>query len=73
MDCGTTSFKEIQYIKNKNIDVIVVDHHKEGESLPNAFAIVNPNKKLDNSNLTNLCAAGVVFFLLVSINRDLKK
>ena len=73
LDCGTSSLKEINYIKKKQVDVIVVDHHKQGKGLPDAFAIVNPNKKKDNSNLKNLCAAGVAFFLLASVNRELKK
>ena len=73
LDCGTSSLKEINYIKQKQVDVIVVDHHKQGNELPNAFAIVNPNKKIDSSNLNNLCAAGVTFFLLASVNRELKK
>ena len=73
LDCGTSSLKEINYIKKKQVEVIVVDHHKQGKNLPDAFAIVNPNKKNDNSNLKNLCAAGVTFFLLVSINRELRK
>ena len=73
LDCGTSSLKEINYIKKKQVDVIVVDHHKQGKVLPDAFAIINPNKKKDNSNLKNLCAAGVVFFLLASVNRELKQ
>ena len=73
LDCGTTAFKEIDFINKKGVDVIVIDHHKQGKELPKAFAIVNPNKQSDNSNLVNLCAAGVTFFLLVSLNRELKK
>ena len=73
LDCGTSSLKEINYITKQQVDVIVVDHHKQGKDLPDAFAIVNPNKKKDNSNLKNLCAAGVVFFLLASVNRELKQ
>ena len=59
--------------KKKNVEVIVVDHHKEGAEVPQAYALVNPNKKNDNSNLNNLCAAGVTFLLLVSLNRVLKE
>ena len=73
LDCGTSSVKEINYIKKKLVDVIVVDHHKQGKNLPDALAIVNPNKNNDSSNLKNLCAAGVTFFLLASINRELRK
>ena len=44
LDCGTSSLKEIKYITKQHVDVIVVDHHKQGKELPDAFAIVNPNK-----------------------------
>ncbi len=73
LDCGINSLKEIDFVKEKNIDVIIVDHHKEGQSLPNAYAIINPNKKNDKSNLYNLCAAALTFFLIISINRKLKQ
>ena len=32
LDCGTSSLKEINYIKTKQVDVIIVDHHKQGKS-----------------------------------------
>ncbi len=73
LDCGTTAFKEIDFLNKKNIDVIVIDHHKQADNVPNAYALVNPNKNIDNSNLNNLCAAGVTFLLLVSLNRSLRE
>ncbi len=73
LDCGTSAVHEIEFIKKKNVEVIVVDHHKQSNILPEACAIINPNKKTDTSGLSNLCAAGVTFFLLVSLNRELKK
>ena len=73
LDCGTTAFNEIDFLNKKGVDIIVIDHHKQSELLPNAFAIVNPNKNDDNSDLVNLCAAGVTFFLLISLNRRLKE
>ena len=73
LDCGTSALEEILFSKKKNVEVIVVDHHKEGAEVPQAYALVNPNKKNDNSNLNNLCAAGVTFLLLVSLNRVLKE
>ena len=73
LDCGTSSNDVVSYANSKGIEIIIVDHHLEGDKLPDAFAIVNPNKKADKSNLNNLCAAGVVFFLIISINRNLKK
>ncbi len=72
VDCGTLSFEAIEYAKNKNIDVIVLDHHQSEIKLPKAHSIVNPNKFDDNSNLNYLCAAGVTFMFLVSLNKELK-
>ena len=72
VDCGTLSFDAINYAKNNNVDVIVLDHHQSDVKLPNAFSIVNPNRLDDNSNLQYLCAAGVSFMFLVSLNRELR-
>ena len=72
VDCGTLSFEAIEYAKNKNIDVIVLDHHQSEIKLPKAFSIVNPNRLDDKSDLNYLCAAGVSFMFLISINSKLR-
>ena len=72
VDCGTLSFEAMEYAKKKNIDVIVLDHHQSEVNLPKAFSVVNPNRLDDKSNLQYLCAAGVAFMFLVSINRQLR-
>ncbi len=72
VDCGTLSFEAINFAKENNIDVIVLDHHQSEIRLPNAFSIVNPNRLDDKSNLQYLCAAGVTFMFLVSLNRELR-
>ena len=72
VDCGTLSFEAIDYAKKRNIDVIVLDHHQSEVKLPKAYSIVNPNRFDDESNLQYLCAAGVSFMFLVSLNRELR-
>ena len=72
VDCGTLSFEAINFANNNKIDVIVLDHHQSEINLPNAFSIVNPNRLDDKSNLQYLCAAGVSFMFLVSLNRELR-
>ena len=72
VDCGTLSFEAIDYAKENNIDVIVLDHHQSEINLPRAFSVVNPNRLDDKSNLQYLCAAGVTFMFLVSMNRELR-
>ena len=72
VDCGTLSFEAISYAKKNNIDVIVLDHHQSEIELPVAYSIINPNRLDDRSNLQYLCAAGVTFMFLVSLNRQLR-
>ena len=72
VDCGTLSFEAIDFAKSKNIDVIVLDHHQSEIKLPKAFSVVNPNRLDDKSDLNYLCAAGVSFMFLISINSQLR-
>ena len=73
VDCGTLSFEPIDYLSKKNVDVLVLDHHQSEIKLPNAHSIVNPNRFDDKSNLNNLCAAGVCFMFLISLNKKLRE
>ena len=72
VDCGTLSYEPIYEAQKKDVDVIVLDHHQSDIKLPNAFAIVNPNRYDDKSNLNYLCAAGVCFMFLVALNSKLR-
>jgi len=72
VDCGTTSFGALEHAKARGVDVVVVDHHQADEHLPPAVAVVNPNREDDLSGLGQLCAAGVVFLLLVATVRELR-
>ncbi len=70
VDCGTLSYKPIAAVKGT--DVIVLDHHMGGESLPDAYAVVNPNRQDEDCDYGYLCAAGVVFLALAACNRIFK-
>ncbi len=70
VDCGTLSHGPIKAAKGA--DVIVLDHHLGGETLPDAVAVVNPNRQDESGDLGHLCAAGVVFLMLVEANRQMK-
>jgi len=72
VDCGTLSHAPIAAARAQGTDVVVLDHHLGGETLPEANAVVNPNRQDETSDLTGLCAAGVVFMLLVAMNRALR-
>ncbi len=70
VDCGTLSHEPIAAARGA--DVIVLDHHLGSETLPNAVAVVNPNRQDEDGDLGYLCAAGVVFLMLVEAGRQLK-
>ena len=72
VDCGTTSFEPLAAAKGK-CDVIVIDHHQADERLPDVHAVVNPNRQDDISGQGHLCAAGVVFLVLVATLKELRK
>jgi single-stranded-DNA-specific exonuclease len=66
VDCGTLSHGPIAAA---GCDVIVLDHHLGPETLPPAFAVVNPNRQDEDGALGYLAAAAVVFLMLVAANR----
>lgn len=70
VDCGTLSHGPISAAKGA--DVVVIDHHLGGETLPEAYALVNPNRQDEDGGLAHLCAAGVVFLALVEAGRQLR-
>ena len=72
VDCGAASFEALQEAKRMGVDVVVIDHHQMGSEMPPAIALVNPNRQDDLSGLGHLCAAGVVFMVLVALARRLR-
>ncbi len=68
VDCGTLAFEPISAARKLGADVIVLDHHMGGETLPDAIT-VNPNRQDCENDLGYLSAAAVVFLVLVEVNR----
>ncbi len=73
VDCGTTSHEPLAAARNLGADVVVIDHHQADERLPDVNALVNPNRQDDISGQGMLCAAGVVFLVLVATTRELRR
>jgi single-stranded-DNA-specific exonuclease len=71
VDCGTLSHDAITAAAGA--DVVVLDHHLGGETLPSALAVVNPNRQDESGDLAHLCAAAVVFLMLVEAGRQLRE
>ena len=72
VDCGTSSYEAINFAKKKKVETIVLDHHQADIKLPEALAIINPNRVDANSNLNYLCATGICLMFLVSLNQKLR-
>ncbi|WP_137131983.1 single-stranded-DNA-specific exonuclease RecJ [Rhizobium sp. FY34] len=73
VDCGSTSHESLEAAAAEKCDVVVIDHHQMGPQLPPCVALVNPNRNDDLSGQGHLCAAGVVFLVLVATARLLRE
>jgi len=73
VDCGVTSLDTLAEAKKLGIDTIVIDHHQADEKLPEAAAVIDPNRADDLSGLGHLAAVGLVFLSLVSFTRELRQ
>ena len=67
LDCGIKALNQVAYAKEKNIDFIICDHHKPGEKLPDAFAILNAKRKDCEYPFKELCGCGVGFKLIQAL------
>ncbi len=67
VDTGITAVDEIEYANGLGIDVVVTDHHKCGEVLPPALAIVNPNREDCTYPFCSLAGVGVAFKLVSAL------
>jgi single-stranded-DNA-specific exonuclease len=76
VDCGAQAFEALAMAKAVGVDVVVVDHHKCAAVLPEAFALVNPNRLDEAAEAAahgHLAAVGVAFLLGAALIRVLRK
>lgn len=64
LDCGIKANDKVDYAKEKNIDFIICDHHRPGETLPAAVAVLDPKRSDCNYPFDELCGCGVGFKLV---------
>ncbi|WP_422036132.1 single-stranded-DNA-specific exonuclease RecJ [Reyranella sp.] len=72
VDCGITAFEPLAEARRVGLDLIVIDHHMAEIALPDAVAVVDPNRLDDESPHKHLAAVGVAFLLCVGVNRALR-
>jgi len=73
VDCGAMAHEALKYASQVGLEVIVIDHHISSDSLPEAIAVVNPNRIDETSDCTYLAAVGVAFLFATALLSDLKK
>jgi len=64
LDCGIKAVEKIAYAKSKNIEYIIADHHRPGEALPEAVAVLDPKRQDCDYPYDELSGCGVGFKLI---------
>ena len=72
LDCGIKSIDHVAYAKERNIDFIICDHHRPGDTLPDAVAVLDPKRDDCTYPYDELCGCGIGFKLIqaLGINRN---
>lgn len=70
LDCGIKSIDHVAYAKERNIDFIICDHHRPGEFLPEAVAVLDPKRNDCNYPYDELCGCGIGFKLIQALGAN---
>ncbi|OOF69507.1 single-stranded-DNA-specific exonuclease RecJ [Rodentibacter caecimuris] len=73
VDNGVSSFEGVDFLKEKNVQVLITDHHLPPERLPNADAIVNPNLSDCEFPSKSLAGVGVAFYVMLALRARLRE
>ena len=64
LDCGSNSHEAIKYIKTKQIESLIIDHHNTNSPYPEADVFINPKKKVEYNNFGYLCATFLTYLFV---------
>lgn len=67
LDCGVKAIEKVAYAKEKGVDFIICDHHRPGDSLPEAVAVLDPKRDDCEYPYDELCGCGVGFKLIQAL------
>ena len=70
LDCGIKSIAHVEYAREKNIDFIICDHHRPGEFLPEAIAVLDPKRADCEYPYDELCGCGIGFKLIQALGKN---
>ncbi len=72
VDCGVSAVGEAKLAAELGLDLIITDHHQPPDTLPAAYAIINPHLPGCRFPFKGLAGVGVAFFLLVALRQKLR-
>ena len=67
LDCGIKAIEKVAYASQKGIDFIICDHHRPGEHLPGAVAVLDPKRADCDYPYKELCGCGIGFKLIQAL------
>jgi single-stranded-DNA-specific exonuclease len=70
VDCGVRAIDEVAHATNLGLDVIITDHHIQGNALPEAFALLNPHRTETSYPYEGLAGVGVAYKFAQAIFRE---
>lgn len=70
LDCGIKANDKVDYAKEKQIDFIICDHHRPGDKIPNAVAVLDPKRDDCNYPYDELSGCGIGFKLIQALNMN---
>jgi single-stranded-DNA-specific exonuclease len=70
LDCGVKAIDKVAYAKEKGIDFIICDHHRPGNELPKAVAVLDPKRDDCEYPYKELCGCGVGFKLIQALAQN---
>ncbi|AWG24192.1 single-stranded-DNA-specific exonuclease RecJ [Flavobacterium kingsejongi] len=70
LDCGIKSIEHVNYAKARNIDFIIGDHHRPGDELPDAAAVLDPKREDCHYPYDELCGCGIGFKLIQALGQN---
>jgi single-stranded-DNA-specific exonuclease len=73
VDCGISDHEQISYAQSIGMDIIILDHHEVPNTIPDALAVINQNRKECKFPFKGLAAVGIVFNFLIALRGALRK
>jgi single-stranded-DNA-specific exonuclease len=70
VDCGSLSHKEVTHANERNVDIIVTDHHNVANTSPPAIATINPKRRDHAYPFIDLAGVGVAFKLVQALQTE---